>query len=68
MSRGLGDVYKRQIASDVADEKKYYIEQDETDGKLYYHEQDCPDVTDKRFLGTMIECAERKANPADCVK
>lgn len=56
------------IASDVADEKKYYVEQDETDGKLYYHEQDCPDVTDKRFLGTMFECAERKANPADCVK
>ena len=56
------------IAADMTTEKKYYIEADPSDGKLYYHEKDCPDVTDKKFLGTMLECARRKANPADCVK
>ena len=48
-------------ASEVTDADLYYVEDNE--GDAYYYKVNSSDLTKYEFVGTMEECAKRKANP-----
>ena len=54
------------IGVDLEEETTYYVTIDET-GERTYHTKDCVHRENHVFEGSMIECANLKANPGSCV-
>lgn len=52
-------------AADYITQKHYYLQ--ELDGTLYYHTSDCSDLTNRKNMSSMHDCAARGAVPHSCV-